>query len=331
MDDYSARSAMTEIALLLESGATPSSVTATLDMFNIASRFVGEAELRLKVFSSSGGRLALSDGLSLETRTLPSQLSNFDAVILPGFFAHDTAELFQRLESSWQPVIALLKTLPPTTLIAASCYGTFVLAESDLLDDHSATTTWWLRDEFRMRYPKVRLDAAKALVEDDNLLTAGAMTAHTLLSLQLLRRLIGHAAARQVASIMLVDESNTSQQAFATLQRDFADPVVVAAIEQMERNLQEEFSATELAAQLHISYRTLHRRFSSTTKLTPLAYLQELRIERAKALLETSRRSVEQIATSVGYADLSSFRRLFTRQTGLSPAEYRKRFRTNKS
>lgn len=322
---------MPEIALLLESGATPSSVTATLDMFNIAARFMGEAELRLEVFSSKGGRLALTDSLQIETKPLPQQLSAFDAAILPGFFARDTAELIQRLETSWQPVITRLKTLPPTTLIAASCYGTFVLAESGLLDGHVATTTWWLRDEFRKRYPRVKLDAAKALVEEGNLLTAGAMTAHTLLSLQLLRRLIGHAAARQVASIMLVDESNTSQQAFVTLQRDFTDPLVATAIEQMERELQKAFSATALAARLHISYRTLHRRFHKATGLTPLAYLQALRVERAKALLETSRRSVEQIAANVGYADLSSFRRLFSRQTGLSPAEYRKRFRGDKA
>ncbi len=322
---------MTKIALLLVSGATPSSVTATLDMFNIATRFVGEAALHLEVFSPRAGRLPLAGGLQLDTRPLPPQLSDFDAVILPGFFANDITELIQRLESSWQPVITLLKKLPPTTLIAASCYGTFVLAESGLLDEHTATTTWWLRDEFRTRYPRIRLDAAKALVEDGNLLTAGAMTAHTLLSLQLLRRLIGHAAARQVASIMLVDESNTSQQAFVTLQRDFADPLVAAAIELMERTLQEAFSATALADQLHVSYRTLHRRFRNATGETPLAYLQALRVERAKALLETSRLSVEQIATGVGYADLSSFRRLFTRQTGLSPAQYRKRFRRDKA
>ncbi len=322
---------MTKIALLLESGATPSSVTATLDMFNIAARFTGEAELRVEVFSAKGGRLPLMQGLQIETKPLPQQLSAFDAVILPGFFAGDTAELIRRLESSWEPVITLLKTLPPTTLIAASCYGTFVMAESGLLDEHGATTTWWLRDEFRMRYPKVRLDAARTLVEDGNLLTAGAMTAHTLLSLQLLRRLIGHAAARQVASIMLVDESSTSQQVFVTLQRNFADPLITAAIEQMERRLQDTFSATALAARLHISYRTLHRRFRSVTGYTPLTYMQELRVERAKALLETSRRSVGQIAATVGYDDLSSFRRLFARQTGLSPAEYRKRFRNREN
>ncbi len=322
---------MPKIAMLLEPGATPSSVTATLDMFRIAARFVADADLHLECFGAKGGRLALADGLSLETKRLPQQLSDFDAVILPGFFARDPAELFQRLESSWQPVITLLKTLPPTTLIAASCYGTFVLAESGLLDGHAATTTWWLRDAFRIRYPKVQLDAAKALVEDGNLLTAGAMTAHALLSLQILRRLIGHAAARQVAAIMLVDEGNTSQQAFVTLQRDFTDPLVAAAVEQMEQRLQETFSASELAARLHVSYRTLHRRFRNATGETPLAYLQALRVDRAKALLETSNRSVEQIAASVGYTDLSSFRLLFTRQTGLSPAEYRKRFRNREN
>lgn len=318
---------MPAIALLVEPGATPSSVTATLDLFRIAARLDAADEFRIDVFSAQGGAIPLSDALSLATLPLPARLEGYDAVILPGFFAQSADEVMERIGTTWQPAIERLRRLDPATLIAASCYGTFVLAESGRLDGHTATTTWWLAAPFTARYPKVRLDAAKALVDDGKVLTAGAMTAHTDLSLHVLRRLKGHALARGVASIMLVDEAKSSQRPFMALPRTFPDPLVDAAIGWMEQHLAAAFSTVELAAALHVSYRTLHRRFNAVAGLAPLAYLHALRVEHAKALLEQTRQSSEQIAAAVGYADVSSFRRVFVRHTELTPAQYRRQFR----
>jgi transcriptional regulator GlxA family with amidase domain len=132
-------------------------------------------------------------------------LDGFDAIILPGFFAADMEALVDQLRTQWQPVIERLSLLVMGPIVAASCYGTFVLAKSAQLEGRTATTTWWLRESFCQRYPEVRLNADRALVDDGQLITAGAMTAHSDLSLYLLRRLKGHALARRVGSIMLVD------------------------------------------------------------------------------------------------------------------------------
>ncbi|GAB6041104.1 helix-turn-helix domain-containing protein [Endothiovibrio diazotrophicus] len=271
--------------------------------------------------------MELSAALRIDTRPLPARLEGFDTVILPGFFAIDEDDLLMRLATQWQPVIERLAALDPATPVAASCYGTFVLAESGRLDERAATTTWWLREAFTRRYPRVRLDADRALVEDGAAITAGAMTAHTDLSLHVLRRLQGHALARRVGSIMLVDEGRASQRPFMALQRRFAEPLTDAAVAWMGSRLGERLTAQELAAALHVSYRTLHRRFHRTTGQPPLGYLQALRVERAKELLETTRLGVEQIANRVGYDDLSAFRRLFKRLTSVTPAGYRQRFR----
>ncbi len=318
---------MTAIALLIEPGATPSSVTATLDLFRIANRFQPDDPFDLTLFSSQGGSVALTESLNVDTALLPLRLDDFDAVILPGFFAHEVPELMQKLSSQWQPAIERLRTLTDTTLVAASCYGTFVLAESGLLDGREATTTWWLRTDFEERYPAVRLSADKSLVDAGAFITAGAMTAHTDLSMHVLRRLGGNALARRVASIMLVDEARSSQLPFVALQRSFPDPLLNTAIDWMEKHLNASFSAHALSDALHVSYRTLHRRFQAVTGMPPLAYLQALRVECAKEMLEETRKSVEQIAGEVGYADVSSFRRLFTRSTSVTPAHYRRRFR----
>ncbi|MEJ2693515.1 MAG: helix-turn-helix domain-containing protein [Candidatus Thiodiazotropha sp.] len=318
---------MPKIALLVESGATPSSVTASLDLFGIADRFAMDDGIEIRLFSAKGGPVTLSAVLQVETSVLPERLEGFDAVILPGFFARDIGQLTEKLTSQWGPTIDRLLTLDRSTLAAASCYGTFVLAESGLLDGRSATTTWWLREDFERRYPRVSLLAERALVDDGMLLTAGAMTAHIDLSLHLLRRLMGHALARRVGSVMLVDEARSSQLPFMALPRRFDEPLIDAAIAWMEKRLATTFSAKELAGALHVSYRTLHRRFHAVTGMPPLSYLQALRVERAKEILEQTRKGVDQIAGEVGYCDSSSFRRLFTRLTSVTPAQYRRRFR----
>jgi transcriptional regulator GlxA family with amidase domain len=318
---------MPNIALLVEPGSTPSSVTASLDLFRVADRFTTGDKCDISLFSAAGGPVVLSQSLHLETSALPEHLRDFDAVILPGFFARDMVELADILASQWMPAVARLGALDESTLVAASCYGTFILAESGLLDGRSATTTWWLKRNFEQRYPKVSLIADRVLVDDGSRLTAGAMTAHIDLSLHLLRRLMGQALARSVGSIMLVDGARASQLPFVALQRSFAEPLTDAAIAWMEAHLSTAFSAKQLASVLHVSYRTLHRRFHAVTGMPPLSYLQALRVERAKAMLEQTRKGVDQIAAEVGYGDTSSFRRLFSRLTSVTPAQYRRKFR----
>jgi transcriptional regulator GlxA family with amidase domain len=322
---------MSAVALLVEPGSTPSSVTVTLDIFRIAERYTLDDPLQVSLFSVEGGEVALSPSLRLDTEPLPGGLEGFDAVILPGFSAVDHVALVGKLETAWRPAIERLASLEGVTLVAASCYGTFVLAQSGLLEGRAATTTWWLRDYFQQRYPGVRLNADRALVDAGTVITAGAMTAHSDLSFHLLRRLKGHAVARRVGSIMLVDEGRSSQLPFVVLQRRFNEPLIDGAIAWMESHLAEGFSTNELASSLHVSYRTLHRRFHSVTGMAPLSYLQALRVECAKELLEETRQGVEQIAEAVGYVDASSFRRLFSRLVSETPAQYRRRFRGSES
>ena len=318
---------MTRIALIVEPTATPSSVMLTLDMVTIASRYPEAADCRLDLLSIHGGRIALSSSVSVETSVLPDTLASYAAVILPGFFALDIEHLAMLLRTVWPPVIERLRALPAETLVSASCYGTFVLAESGLLDGMEATTTWWKEAEFRTRYPAIRLDADRALVDGGRCLTAGAMTAHTDLTLHVLRRLYGAELAHKVAGIMLVDGARTSQRPFMALPRSFADSLVQQAADWLAAHSEEPLSAQALAAALNVSYRTLHRRFDAAAGMAPLAYLQALRVEQAKELLEGTSLSLERVVERVGYSDVPAFRRLFLRSVGLSPAQYRQRFR----
>ena len=320
-----------KIAMLLGEGATASSVTTTLDMFRLAQRYQPEAGWKPHLYSTQGGLMRLNDAVAVETLQLPASLGDHDAIILPGFFAESLDHLVSQLQTTWHPVITRLQRLPETTLVAASCYGTFVLAESGLLNGLPATTTWWLAHEFQQRYPDVLLDADKTLVDSGRAITAGAMTAHTDLSLHVLRRLGGVALARSVSGIMLVDGARTSQRPFMSVQKDYTEPLIQRSIEWMSGKMALPIAIDDLANAMHVSYRTLNRRFIEITGLTPLAYLQALKIERAKELLEGSHSDFEAITASVGYEDVSSFRRLFKRSTGLSPAQYRRQFKGSAS
>lgn len=126
---------------------------------------------------------------------------------------------------------------------------------------------------------------------------------------------------------MLVDGTKSSQRPFMTVQRSFSEPLIQKAIEWLSGKMDQTVSMQELAHDMHISYRTLNRRFLDITGLSPLNYLHELRIERAKELLECTGQRLEEITLAVGYEDLSSFRRLFKRLSGITPIQYRLQFR----
>lgn len=320
-----------KIALLLEEGSTASSVATTLDMFRLAQRYRPEANWQPQLFSAHGGLVRLSEAIALETRRLPANLGGYDAIILPGFFAESVERIAERLHTTWRGVISRLEKLPDNTLVAASCYGTFVLAEAGLLDGVPATTTWWFAAAFQQRYPQVKLDADKTLIDSGRTITAGAMTAHTDLALHVLRRLGGAALARSVSGIMLVNGARTSQRPFMSVQKDYSEPLIQRAIEWMTQHLAQPVAINDLANAMHVSYRTLNRRFCEITGMAPLAYLQALKIERAKELLEDAHDDFETITAQVGYEDASSFRRLFKRATGLSPAQYRRQFKRDMS
>lgn len=313
--------------MIVENDSTASSVAITLDMFRLARRFQPEKAWHISLYSKLGGNIKLSDVLSVQTRRLPSTLGQFNSIILPGFFAETFDRLVEQLHSPWSTAIQRLQKLPPSTLIAASCYSTFVLAETGLLNGLSATTTWWLADAFLERYPSIALDADKTLIDSGRTITAGAMTAHTDLSLHLLRRLGGTALARRVAGIMLVDGARISQRPFMFMQHNHSDPIICRALTWMTNNIAKPTSVQNLSDTLHVSYRTLNRRFSEVTGMTPLAYMQALKIEHVKALLESTNHDFENITACVGYEDVSSFRRLFKRSTGLSPTQYRRQFK----
>jgi transcriptional regulator GlxA family with amidase domain len=206
--------------------------------------------------------------------------------------------------------------------IAAACTGTFVLAESGLLDGCEATTTWWLSPIFRQRYPDVHLDAHRIVVPSGGAVTAGAALSHLDLALWLIRN-----NSPELASLVakyLVFDSRPSQSAFAISDHlSHSDPLVERFDRWVREHLDTAIVLDVAAGALATSKRTLTRRLNEVLGKTPVEYIQDLRVERAVHLLKTSKLSVDRIAEQVGYADGVTLRTLLRRRMGLGVRQLR--------
>lgn len=249
-----------------------------------------------------------------------------DAVLVPALGAKMPDPLAARLalRDVADAVAVLQRWSPGSALIGAACTGTFVLAESALLDGRRATTSWWLAPMFRQRYPHVALDESRMLVNSGGFTTAGAAMAHLDLALSVVRNQSPALAA--LAARYLLVEARGSQAEFVIPDHlAHADPVVERFEGWARRRLASGFSLGDAARAVGASERTLARRMHAVLGKTPLSYFQDLRVERALHLLRTGSESVDQIAAQIGYADGVTLRSLLRRKLGKGVKELRAR------
>lgn len=212
--------------------------------------------------------------------------------------------------------------------LAANCGGVFALAATGLLSGRPATTHWLFADAFRERFPEVRLDPDKMVIEDGDIITAGGLMAWTDLGLRLVDRLLGSTVMAETGSFMLIDSAGREQRYYSRFapRLTHGDEAIVRVQHWLQAREAKAVSVGEMAKVVAMEERTFQRRFKAATGMKPTEYAQHLRVGKARELLEFTRRSVEQIAWAVGYEDAAAFRKLFHRIVGLSPGDYRHRF-----
>jgi transcriptional regulator GlxA family with amidase domain len=314
-------------------GGLGSGITGPIDVLSVANatwmrRMRGKAAplFEWSIESPDGGPIRTANGVVMQADGAISLKATADVVLLPGLFTTEDW-LTRALKRSGSLLPYLRGQHERGTVIAANCSSTFLVAESGLLDRRAATTSWWLAAVFRQRYPLVDLRPDEILTEQDGLLCSGAAT-H--LALRLVEKFGGAELAASTAKSLLMDANRLTQAPYRVLsidgKRPHADPLVRRAQRWMERHLEEPFRLQNLADALRVSERTLIRHFNQAIGATPVQHLQTLKIELAKRLLETTALSVDGVSEHVGYTDLSTFRRLFKRKTGLSPRDYHHRF-----
>lgn len=216
--------------------------------------------------------------------------------------------------------------------VYAACGGSLVLAAAGLLDDLDTTTHWAYERLFRSAFPRVRVHADRLLVPTGpghRIVCCGGASSWQDLCLMLIARHVGADEAIRVAKIFLYQWHQEGQSAYASLLCGVRheDGVIDRLQTWLADNYHRHDVVFTLTALSNLPKRTLDRRFRRATGYAPLAYVQALRIEEAKQMLETSDASIEAISLDVGYEDVPHFRRLFRRLTGMRPSDYRKKFR----
>jgi transcriptional regulator GlxA family with amidase domain len=246
-----------------------------------------------------------------------------DVVIVPALGCKTRDTILAALErSDVADACGLLRAWAKAgTRVAGACTATFVLAASGILDGGKATTTWWLSPVFRERFPRVALDDSRMIVESARVVTAGAALAHVDLALWLVRQR-SPSLAEATARYLVVD-ARPSQSAYVMPDHlAHADPVVERFEHWARRHLRD-FTLEGAAHDVGTSERTLERRIRAVLGKTPLSYVQDLRVEMAVFRLRTTKESIEQIATSVGYGDGVTLRTLLRKKTGRGIRELR--------
>lgn len=280
------------------------------------------------VESLDGRAVSAASGQSIAVNGRIDARKRSDAILVTAPFVADMDTFLARRDDVDELSSALRRQHKAGTLIASYCTGSYLLAEAGLLDGRIATTHWSRTADFSRRYPKVELRSHELLTEQSGILCSGAVTSYLNLAVRLVERLADPALAMLVAKTLLIDVNRPSQASFASLldEQGHTDALVARAQRQMEARLQEGFHMSDLAAYLAVSERTLHRRFKQAVGDSPVGYLQTLRVEVAKRLLESGEVHIDAIGERVGYSDLSTFGQLFKRKTALSPREYQRRF-----
>lgn len=287
----------------------------------------GESVLDPRVVSLRGhGTMAIANGIQImpeeDDGAIPDVVCVPEVAVAPGAVLNES----HRAEIAW-----LRRCYEAGAIVATSCSGALLLAETGLLNGVEATTHWAYCDALAS-YPGVQVLPKRALVvsgEGGRLIMAGGGTSWEDLALYLVARLVSVEEAMHIAKLFLIDWHDVGQLPYAALARNRqVDDAVIARCQVWIAEHYDQPSPVAAMIQLsELSERSFNRRFKQATGMAPIEYVHTLRLEEAKQLLESGDEPVEAVAQDVGYEDAAFFGRLFRRKVGLTPTQYRKRFR----
>uniref|UniRef100_A0AAU1I8P0 Helix-turn-helix domain-containing protein n=1 Tax=Streptomyces sp. NBC_00180 TaxID=2903632 RepID=A0AAU1I8P0_9ACTN len=318
-----------DVAVLAYDGVFDSGLSALLDVIDGANAMREELPKPPPAWNVStvGFRRRIRTGAGHVVETLPADTAKgADLLLVPALAERRPDALIAHVSgSATEPVRRLVAaTRARRTPIASACTGTFLLAESGVLDGHRATTSWWLAPYFRKRYPAVTVDETRMVTMSDGLTTAGAAFGHVDLALAIVR-MSSPALADLVARYLVVDE-RPSQSAYTITSALAQSDPTLAAFERWARvHLDQPVSIAYAARTLGVSERTLQRIVRRTLGTSPVRFVQDLRVEHASHLLRTTDLPLEAIARKVGYEHANTLRILLRERTGETASSLRAR------
>lgn len=288
----------------------------------------GRDLLEVKIASVDGKAFHCLGNIPVEPHAAIDDLDKADAVVVCDMYTsiHDAPTGRYPREVAW------LKRLHRVgALVCSVCTGALLIAETGLLNGHAATAHWAYRNMFQRNYPRIAFRTESVLcleAEGDRLVTAGGVSAWHDLAVYLIARYCGYRQAIETAKVFLISGHSEGQSPYAVMTRPMAseDGPISDCQTWIADNYTMARPVERMVARSGLNARTFSRRFKAATGFAPIEYVQALRVEEAKQMLETDNMSIDEVGAAVGYDDSASFRRVFRHGVGLSPSAYRKKF-----
>lgn len=294
----------------------------------LAGAVPGQRLFRVRIVSPEGSPFVCGNGIPVVPALAVAEDPAADIVIVPEIWLAPEASLAGRHPAlmAW-----LRRRHRAGATLYSACSGSILLAEAGLLDGCEATSHWGYEGLFRRDYPRVRFRPEPNLAFADpagRVVTAGGTSSWHDLALHIIARHGSPAEALRIAQVYLLKWHAEGQLPYAALVRrsPHGDAVVRRCEDFLEAHSRDPGAIERAVRESGVPERTLKRRFRAATGASLIERLQDLRVERAKRLLEAGEQAVEAISAEVGYEDASFFRRLFRRRTGVSPSDYRRMF-----
>ncbi len=287
------------------------------------------APFHVEIVGEAAGALQLASGVPIDVQRAIDTIETSDIVIVPSVLLRPQGWQKNR----YPRLVAWLHRMHERgAMLCSACSGVFLLAETGLFDGKDATVHFGYARAFAASYPAVPIHPEQVLVVSGlrgELVSSGASMSWHDLVLYLIARDAGATIAQEVARLFALQWHQDGLAPYIVFEgkRDHGDGEIQAAQHWLSDHFSVANPVEETIQRSKLAARTFKRRFVGATGLTPIAYVQRLRVEDAKRRLERTDAAIDEISWRVGYEDPAFFRRLFKRTTGLAPSAYRKRFR----
>lgn len=320
---------MKHLTILVPNGENNlSSITGAYEIFKKANSFWvanGRKELFTIQLAGISEGITFNEGLfTVKPHLTIAAVVKKDLIIIPSLnHNYELALQGNELLLKW-----LVKHYKDGAEIATICTGAFMLAASGLLDGKSCSTHWSVNENFRLMFPKVKLQIDKLITDEQGIYTNGGAYSFLNLMLYLIEKYYDRNTALYCSKVFQIEMDRNLQSEFAIFsgQKKHDDDLVQLAQSYIEKNIQEKISIESLSAKFNVGRRNFDRRFIKATGNTPIEYSQRVKTEAAKKAFETNRKTINEVMYEVGYSDVKAFREVFRKITGMSPLEYKRKY-----
>ncbi len=319
---------MITISILALRNSVLASIADSRYVFTMVNQFLTQAGKKPLFYIQLVGnsrQIELNDGLfSIHPNVTFTEVKNSDLIIIPAL----TGDMISATHLNREYGHWIAQQYKNGVEIASLCSGAFLLAFSGILKGKQCTTHWQYANEFKHFYPSVKLVDEKVLAHQSGIYSSGGSNAYWSLLIHLVEKYAGREMAIHTAKYFVIDFDRDVQSPFIIFNglKDHEDETILHAQGFIEENFSDKLTVELLADKFNITRRTFERRFKKATQNTVAEYIQRVKIEAAKKLLESGRKTVADIMYEVGYVDIQTFRDVFKRITGMTPVGYMNKY-----